>query len=96
MTGDASPTKITLHLDAHVDLTPEQVWPDGVPESWTVDDVAVVVGSAGSVESLISDWCIPVEVDVTTGTIGETLRRRRSVFPIGARRFNAHRARSES
>lgn len=56
---------ISIEISGTFDLTPEQVWPDGVPEEWTIADVVAAVKTARSVNRLIDDWCMTPSVDVT-------------------------------
>jgi hypothetical protein len=47
----------SIELDATLDLSISEIWPDGdAPENPTVADVVAVLEKHGSVTSVLSDW----------------------------------------
>lgn len=56
---------VTISIKGDFDLNIDQVFPDGVPDPLTLDDVARAVESAGTPERLLSDWSLhPLDVEV--------------------------------
>lgn len=54
-----------VEIDGMVDLTVEEVWPDGdAPENPTVGDVAKRIRNYGSPDRVIRDWNLPTTISV--------------------------------
>ena len=47
---------ITIEIHGSFDLSPDEIWPDGVPDEWDIVSVVAAVKSARNVERLISEW----------------------------------------
>ena len=47
---------VTIGIEAYLDIYEDEVWPDGAPDDWTVDDVRQRMEESSSVASLITDW----------------------------------------
>lgn len=68
--GDSDGTKlppvsiIDIEISGTCTLTPEEVWPDGVPVGWTVEDVEEQMKKSGPADRLISEWYLPCEIIV--------------------------------
>ena len=47
----------SIELDASLDLSIQEIWPDGdAPDNPTVDDVLKVLSNHGSVGTVLGDW----------------------------------------
>jgi hypothetical protein len=55
---------ITVWLEGVYDLTPEEVWPDGVPEEFTAEDVVALMKGSGTIGNMMRDWNLGVSVSV--------------------------------
>lgn len=49
-------TPVTVELSIRLEMTAEQVWPDGMPERFTADDVLAVILEAGSLRRFNEAW----------------------------------------
>jgi hypothetical protein len=61
--GDRRPTKVFLQIEVPEDvLRPEEIWPNGTPEHWTLADVVAELrlqyGGSLSLSRLSTEWCI--------------------------------------
>lgn len=56
--------RIEIEVSGRMTLTPEELWPDGVPYGWTHEDAVKLVADAGT--DVISDWMLPCNVTVVT------------------------------
>lgn len=57
------PSKVFFYIEVPEDaLTPQEVWPHGAPENWTLADVVAELrlqyGDSISLSRLSADWCI--------------------------------------
>lgn len=56
---------ITISVELDFDMTPEELFVDGVPENWSIKDVvALIRKDAHSTTSLLNAWCIKPELEV--------------------------------
>jgi hypothetical protein len=60
-------TTITVHVSADFDLKVSEVFPDGAPEGWTIEDVKALMLQSGSPDALLSEWCLGSDLDVQVG-----------------------------
>lgn len=71
---------ITIDITASIDLDEDDVWPDGPPDDWTIDDAIAAVEASGSVSKLIRDWnlgdCFEIEVYTSEGDTARPWDRR--------------------
>lgn len=59
-------TTITISISGDFDLVPSDVWPDGVPDGWTIDDVVALIHAVGSPMRLVDEWALgDLDLDVT-------------------------------
>lgn len=56
---------VTVELTAVVELTEAEVWPDDVPEDWTIDDVRQAMENSGPMLSVLRDWDLLRDLEVT-------------------------------
>ena len=56
---------ITIEISGDFCLSAEELFPDGVPETITLEAVVAAVRTAGNVRNLIADWNLVPGVDVT-------------------------------
>lgn len=47
---------VTIEVTLAMDLAPEDIWPDGTPDDWTVQDVVEAVQAAGSFRNFLREW----------------------------------------
>lgn len=67
-TPRAGPPSICVHIEADIDLTVSDVWPDGdAPEVITAEAVRDVMQGAGPRARVIADWGLAYGVGVTVG-----------------------------
>ena len=56
---------VTIEISGDFCLSAEELFPDGVPETITLEAVVAAVKTAGNVRNLITDWNLVPGVDVT-------------------------------
>lgn len=47
---------VSIEVTLRMELPPEDVWPDGAPDNWTVQDVVSTVQAAGSFRNFLREW----------------------------------------
>lgn len=57
---------ISFLLDLDVTLSPKEVFPDGIPDDWSIADVVAAVKKSGSVREWLSDWNMEPSLAVIT------------------------------
>ena len=61
-----SPKVFNFSIQADINLTVEQIWPDGdAPENPTVDDVLAVIKHNGGKDRILRDWSLMDDLDLT-------------------------------
>jgi hypothetical protein len=48
--------RISFTIDCDFDLTPEEVFPDGVPENWSLADVVAACRQSHNISRWMDDW----------------------------------------
>jgi hypothetical protein len=64
MPSDEQPV-ITVNIEGTWDLSPTEVFPDGVPDEWDIGAVVAAIKSAANVGRLIDDWSMAPGVTVS-------------------------------
>lgn len=58
--------QFTISINGEVELTPEEIWPDGdAPENPTVEDVLEQMQKSGTKENFMSSWNLGDDIDIT-------------------------------
>jgi hypothetical protein len=60
------PTTINVHIEADVDMTVDEVWPEGdAPEQVTPAAVKALMESSGTKSHVLNEWSLLVDPEVT-------------------------------
>jgi len=65
---------IVVDITASVELTEAEVWPDGAPDDWTIDDVRQAMEAQGRPRTVLNDWNLldDLQVRITDDEDGDS------------------------